>query len=97
MYRVYTEDTPHIDARHVALDLLARHGIAGATLYNALGLYKGQAEASLVIETDGAGPTHGTDTIGSRAAVYSFAEDLKAALGQEAIGIVETRDAFTLL
>ena len=77
--------------------MLARHGITGATLYNALGIFQGQAERSLVIETDGAGPIHGTDPVGSRAAVYSFAESLRDALQQRTIGLVETADTFTLL
>lgn len=98
MFRVYTEDTDGLNARGVIRDLLAHHGIASATIYNALGIWQGQAERALVIETDG-GPagTEWRNDAARRGAVYSFAEALRDALKQTAVGIVETADTFTLL
>ena len=96
MFRVYTEDTGP-EALATVLRTLARFGIDGATVYHGVGVWRGAVERSLVIETDGANPTRAPNTIDARAAVYSFAQDVKNALRQTAVGVVETADTFLTL
>jgi|SRR5579864_2819996 len=107
MFRIYTEDltVAHFGvtgsarketSEQVALRLLAKRGITGATLYHGTGLSNGETERALVIETDGASGAD-RDAVRCRAAVYSFAYDLKSELSQRTIGIVETAETFTLI
>ncbi len=102
MFRIYAEDTTvsHYGAGHtsqdVALHLLARHGITGATIYSALGVWRSATERALVIETDGASGD-ARDEVAARCAVYSFAYDLKSELNQTAVLVLESADTVTVI
>jgi len=74
MFKVYTEDTFSNDAR----DIAARH-FDGFTLTRGVGCWRGTFERSQMFEID--------TQDGER--VYNFARELKTALGQQAVLVVE--------
>lgn len=86
MYRIYVEDQGRVTTFAVEAGL-KRHSISGATIYNAIGYWKGEREFSLVIEFVDA----------TRAETFAFAYDLKSDLGQEAVLVVHIPATSTLI
>ena len=98
MFRLYCEDTREPDATAAVLKILDAYGITGATIYSALGVWRGTRERSLVIETTGnQDRVSDVDVTATRARIYSAAESIRQALQQDAVAVLESQEDLTLV